>query len=1060
MNRSLFISSRHTVILIRPQLWRGADSWLENHGPYGILFSDKTRLKGVIHMKFDESRLKDPGFFRENRLDAHSDHTAEPAYRFSLNGQWKFFHAVNPGQVIPGFEQPEYDCRGWNDIRVPAHIQMEGYGAPQYCNVEYPWDGLEELRPGELPERYNPVACYVKYFRLPDDMKGKRVFISFQGVESCVALWLNGTYIGFSSDSFTPHEFELTGVLRDGENKLACRVYRWCAGSWLEDQDFLRFSGIYRDVYLYAVTPVHVWDLQVLAEPDADFADGILQWRVKAEAPEHTVLKVSLTDGDRLIAEGEGMISGSLETAGTLRAEKPRLWSAEDPYLYGLRVTLTAPDGTQETVRQRIGFRKIEIRDSVIRVNGVRVVFKGVNRHDFCGETGRAVTEEKIRRDLIIMKRNNINAVRTSHYPNSSALYRLCDELGLYVIDENNMESHGMWDMLWQGYIGKEEMFPGAQTAWEPLLLDRVRSMVGRDRNHPSVIIWSCGNESLTGPVILAMSREMKRLDPSRPVHYEGDHQIDAFDPSLRLREITDIETEMYTPAEKVRAYLKEHREKPFILCEYTHSMGNSNGAMHKYTELAYEEELYQGGFIWDFIDQAVVSRDRFGREALTYGGDWDDRPTDGIFCGNGIVFADGRETPKLQEVKYNYQNIVVRPDAEKAEIINRHMFTSTSAFRCTAVLEKDGKEIARKDMETDVGPLSSAMVPLPFGKQTEPGEYAVTVSFRLKEDTSWAEAGYEIAFGQGIWTVAEREQARGRNAGELFFMASPWNITVRGDHFSVQFSKPTGALTSYRSGGTEYLKAPLMPNFWRAPTNNDYGNRMPQRYAQWKAASLYCMTGFDPETGKKNSAARPEKAADGSVSFTMVYDLPTKPAAACSVTYRICPCGKVTVRMDYDPVEELGDMPEFGMITKLSADYGRVRFYGLGPAENYTDRREGARLGIWEYRAAENLTPYLLPQESGNRTGVRWAEITNAKGQGLKLWLNGGEFSALPWTPHEIENAAHGYELPPVSYTVLKMSARQMGIAGDDSWGARTHPEYLLDISKPLSFEFSFKGI
>ena len=1010
-------------------------------------------------MMFDESRLKDPGFFRENRLDAHSDHIVSPSYRCSLNGLWKFFHAVNPGQVIPGFEQPEFDCSGWNDIHVPAHIQMEGYGAPQYCNTGYPWDGLGKLMPGDLPEIYNPVACYVKTFRLPEDMQGKRVFISFQGVESCVALWLNGTYIGFSSDSFTPHEFELTDALREGENKLACRVYRWCAGSWLEDQDFLRFSGIFREVYLYAVPRAHIRDLKVTTDLNETYTRGELVWRIKTTASEGAHVAVFLKDGGKVIEESHHAVDDLSEASGCLPVDRVHLWSAEDPYLYDLEITLHGPDGVKETACQKVGFRKIEIRDSVIRINGVRVVFKGVNRHDFCGETGRAVTEEKIRRDLLLMKRNNINAIRTSHYPNTSALYRLCDELGLYVIDENNMESHGMWDMLWQGYITKDKMFPGAQTDWQPLLVDRIRSVVERDKNHPCVIIWSCGNESLTGPVILEMSREFRRLDPTRPVHYEGDHQVDAIDPSLRLREITDIETEMYTPADRIRAYLKEHREKPFILCEYTHSMGNSNGAMHKYTELAYEEELYQGGFIWDFIDQAVVSRDRFGRETLTYGGDWDDRPTDGIFCGNGIVFADGRATPKLQEVKYNYQNIVIRPNAEKMEVINRHMFTSTAAFRCVAVLERDGKEIARREVKTDVDPLSSAVYPLPFGKQTEPGEYAVTVSFRLREDMPWAEMGYEIAFGQGVWTVEKPENGCEKK-GELFSTFSPWNITVRGEHFRVQFSRLTGALTSYRWGDTEYLKTPLMPNFWRAPTNNDYGNRMPQRYAQWKIASMYCMTGFVPETGKKNAAVQPATNPDGSVSFTITYDLPMNPAAACEVTYRICPCGKVTVRLCYDPVEELGDMPEFGMITKLSADYDRVRFFGLGPEENYIDRREGARLGLWEYRAAENMTPYLLPQECGNRTGVRWAEITNAKGRGLKLWLNGGEFSALPWTPHEIENAAHGYELPPVSYTVLKMSARQMGIAGDDSWGARTHPEYLLDISKPLVFEFAFKGI
>ena len=1018
---------------------------------------------------FDENRLKDPGFFRENRLDPHTDHAwycseAEKeegvsALRMSLNGQWKFFHAMNPGQVIPGFENPEYDCSGWTDIPVPAHIQTEGYGVPQYCNTQYPWAGHETLLPGEIPERFNPVACYVKYFLLPETMKGKRVFISFQGAESCVAVWLNGQYIGFSSDSFTPHEFELTEALKDGENKLACRVYRFCAGSWLEDQDFLRFSGLYRDVYLYAVPEAHIWDIQTLAEPDETMKKGMLQWKARISAPEGTVLTVRLSDRGRTVAEEEKTVSGDTEVSGMLAAENPRLWSAEDPYLYDLELRLRTPAGAEEIVPLRTGFRKIEIVNSVIRVNGVRVVFKGTNRHDFCGETGRAVTEEKIRRDLVLMKRNNINAVRTSHYPNNSALYRLCDELGLYVIDENNMESHGMWDMLWHGRIGKEEMFPGNRKDWEPLLLDRVRSMVGRDRNHPSILIWSCGNESLTGTVILAMSREMKKLDPSRPVHYEGDHQVDNMGfPELRIREITDIETEMYTPADRVRAYLKEHREKPFILCEYTHSMGNSNGAMHKYTELAYEEELYQGGFIWDFIDQAMTTRDRDGKKTLLYGGDWGDRPNDGIFCGNGIVFADGKETPKLQEVKYCYQNIVVKADAKQMTVVNRHMFTSTAAYRCDVLLERDGKAADRRTVETDVAPLSEKTYPLPFGEQTVPGEYAVTVSFRLKEDTEWAEAGYEIAFGQGVFTVAGEKACRPAKALEIH--EDIWNIGIRGECFEVMFNRGMGAMDSYRWGSREMLKAPLAPNFWRAPTNNDMGNRMPQRYAQWKIASMYVRAGLDRESARRNEAVRPVREADGSVSFTMEYGLPTTPAASCLVEYRVHPCGKVDVRMRYDPIPELGDMPEFGMLMKLDADYDRVRFFGLGPAENYIDRREGARLGLWEYTAEENYTPYLMPQECGNRTGVRWAEVTDDRGRGLKLWLNGGEFSALPWTPHEIENAAHGYELPPVHYTVLKMSSRQMGVAGDDSWGAKTHPEYLIDISKPVEFAFSMKGI
>ena len=1012
---------------------------------------------------FDESRLKDPGYYRENRMDPHADYTVyasekeadagKSSLRMSLNGQWKFFYARNPKQLIPGFEQSGYDCSGWADITVPAHVQTEGYGVPQYCNVQYPWDGHENLEPGELPERFNPVACYVKTFRLPESMKGKRLFISFQGAESGLALWLNGKYIGFSGDSFTPHEFELTEALADGENKLACRVYRWCAGSWLEDQDFLRFSGLYREVYLYAVPEAHIRDLTWNAEPDETMTRGILKWTAKTDAPAGSRFRLRLKQDGATAAEAAVTTGGETEICGTLTAENVRLWSAEDPYLYTVEAEMVSPAGEAEFLRMKAGFRKIEIRNSVILVNGTRVVFKGVNRHDFCGETGRAVTAEKIRRDLILMKRNNINAVRTSHYPNSGELYRLCDELGLYVIDENNMESHGMWDMYWNGRT--DRVFPGDCTEWEPLLLDRVRSMIGRDRNHPCVLIWSCGNESLSGTVILAMSREMHRLDPTRPVHYEGDMHMPA---ERRIREITDIESEMYTPAARVREYLKTHRDKPFILCEYTHSMGNSNGAMHKYTELAYEEELYQGGFIWDFIDQAMTARSRFGKETLLYGGDWDDRPNDGIFCGNGIVFADGKGTPKLQEIRYNYQNIVAKVSPEQIEVINRHMFTPTSAFRCVVRLERDGKLLRKTEIATDVPPLSSKVYPMPFEKQKIPGEYAVTVSFLLKTDTEWADAGYEIAFGQGTWTVEGAEEHV--PMPELRISESPWNIGIAGESFEVMFSRGSGALTSYRWGDREMLKAPVLPNFWRAPTNNDCGNRMPQRYAQWKIASLYAAAGYTGQTRKPNAAMRPVREADGCVAFTMETDLPTNPPAVCRTTYRVHPCGRVDICLHYDPVEGLGVMPEFGMITKLDADYNRVRFFGLGPEENHIDRRQGARLGIWEYRAEENLTPYLMPQECGNRTGVRWADITDAKGRGLRLWLNGGEFSALPWTPHELENAAHGFELPPVSYTVLKMSAIQMGVGGDDSWGARTHEEYLPDVSGPLEFRFSFRGI
>ena len=1015
-------------------------------------------------MDFDYSRLRDPEYFRENRLDAHSDHTFYPTrealeageneWKLSLNGSWKFFYALNNDQVIPGFEAAEYNCRPWADIPVPAHVQMEGYGVPQYCNTEYPWDGHESLRPGQIPEEFNPVACYAKYFYLPEQMKGKRIFLCFEGAESCLALWVNGKYVGFAEDSFTPDEFEITDYLVEGENKLACRVYRWCAGSWAEDQDFMRFSGIFRDVYLYAIPDVHIRDLKIKTLLDDAYVNAELEISLQADADEQWSARFELKDGALTVLTAECTSRGDYgaQKKLLLPVTNPEKWSSEHPKLYDLYIEVfDASDALQEVVRQRVGFRKFEMKNGIMCLNGQRIVFKGVNRHDFCAETGRAVPPEKIRRDLLNMKRLNINAVRTSHYPDTACLYSLCDELGLYVIAENNMETHGMWEVASR----KNDIslaLPGDRAEWRAMMLDRVRSTFELYKNHASVIIWSCGNESLGGSVIYDMSMLFRTLDDTRLVHYEGT----AHD--RRFNGTTDMESQMYTPVTKIKEYLAQHRERPFILCEYTHAMGNSNGAMHKYTEYAYQEPLYQGGFIWDYIDQAIFSRNRYGKKVYLYGGDMGDIPNDGNFSGDGIAFADGSLSPKVQEVKYNYQNIVAEVSCAEVKIINRSMFASTAEYSCIAALARDGVEIASVVLETDVPPLSERIYPLPFAEQARPGEYAVTLSFRLREGTPWADAGFEVAFAQGVYRV-EGELSPKRFA-PLQITQGDWNLGVKGDGFEAFFSYISGGLVSYKCAGTELLKGQPMPNFWRAPNDNDRGNFMPQRYAQWKLASLYASHRFSPELEARNAAQAVKINEDGSVSFTLAYALPTAPQSECTVRYTVTPSGKIDVKLQYVPVEGLSPMPEFGMIFKMDADYDHIRFYGLGPDENYCDRHEGARLGIWETTAEENLSRYLKPQECGNRTGVRWAEVTNAKGGGLRFSGNAMEFSALPHSPHELEYAMHMDELPPVFYTYVRCALKQMGVAGDDSWGARTHEEYLLDVSAPMEFCFSIEGI
>lgn len=1007
-------------------------------------------------MEFHSEKLKNPEFFCENRLPAHSDHEAfacledleagENRLRMSLNGYWKFFYAVNEKQLIPGFEQPEYDCADWADVAVPAHVQLEGYGVPQYCNTQYPWDGWEDIEPGEIPERFNPVACYVKTFELPESMKGMPVRVSFQGAESCVALWLNGRYVGFGSDSFTPSDFDLTPYLLPGRNKLACRVYRWWAGSWAEDQDFFRFSGLFRDVYLYAVPAVHVRDLSIRALLDDDYRDGTLQLCAQMESKGPWQVELRLTDGEREIASA-AVQGADGEAVAELAVREPEKWSAERPKLYRLLVTVKDGEGrVTEVIRQNVGFRRFEMKNGLMCLNGKRIVFKGANRHDFCAERGRAVTAEHIRRDLLTMKRNNINAVRTCHYPDHDAVYALCDELGLYVIAETNLESHGVWERIQSGEKPLSFAVPGDREDWKAQMLDRIESTYQRDKNHPSILIWSCGNESLGGSVPYAMSQRFRALDDTRLVHYEGT----AHD--RRYNDTTDMESQMYTPVWKIRQYLEEHRDKPFILCEYTHAMGNSNGAMHKYTEYAYEEPLYQGGFIWDFIDQSIRVKDRYGKDAYFYGGDFGERPADWDFSCNGIVFGDGSESPKMQEVKYNYQSVFADVSRDSVTIRNHSLFTSTAAWRCVATLSRDGREIARREIKTDVAPGETATLPLPFPEQTRGGEYTVTLSFRQREATEWAAAGYEVAFGQGTWRVEEKKTAV--PAAPVRVVDGFNNLGVTGEHFSVLFSKTQGKMVSYRAGGVEMLKAAPMPNFWRAPTENDYGNRMPQRYGQWKLASLYCLPTDKPQV---------QNEADGGVSITYLYALPTTPAAQCAVRYTVHPCGRVDAELRYDPVKELGDMPEFGMLFTLDAQYDQVRYYGMGPGENYVDRRCGAKLGLWETTAQENVSRYVLPQECGNRTGVRWAEVTDYRGRGLRFLCaaeNGMETSVLPYTPHELENARHPNELPPVYNTVVRVARQQMGVGGDDSWGAKTHEEYLLNVEKPLVFRFSFEAV
>lgn len=1021
-------------------------------------------------MKFDYSKIKDPAFFAQNRVKAHSDHhyyknhrelaEKNESFRQNLNGLWKFQYARNLAEAPDGFEAEDFDCKGWEDIRVPAHIQMEGYDKPQYVNVQYPWDGHEAIEPGEIPTQFNPVASYAKYFTVPENMQGKRLFVSFQGVESGFALWCNGSYVGYSEDTFTPSEFELTSYLKEGENKLAVQVFKWTSGSWCEDQDFFRFSGIFRDVYLYSIPDTHVSDIRIKTILNDTYDRGNLE--IVLEAIGNGKVELILTRQGEEAARTEVEIKDGQSTVVELTIEQPALWSAEQPNLYDLMIQVTDnQEQLQELIPQRVGFRRFAIEDGIMKLNGKRIVFKGVDRHEFSSRRGRVPNHDELLRDIVTMKRNNINAIRTSHYPNDSALYALCDEYGLYLIDECNMETHGMWDMVGRGVWPIEKALPGDRQEWKDLLLDRVNSMYQRDKNHPSIIIWSCGNESFGGSVIYEMSKLFHALDDTRLVHYEGVCN------DRRYNDTSDMESRMYPSAAYVKDFLQKDRSKPYLLCEYTHAMGNSCGGMHKYTDLTDEEPLFQGGFIWDYIDQSIYHKDRYGKEVLGYGGDFDDRPCDYNFSGNGIAYGGERmPSPKMQEVKFNYQNISIQIQDDQFTVINKNLFTNTDVYDCKISLTLDGRQIADTKVDIGVEPLSQQTYQLPrwryltpWSKEepwmaTDAGEYVVTVSFVLKEDTLWAQRGHEVAFGQGIYEIEAPQQRKLQSYMKV--TDGTYNLGIKGEHFEVLFDKGGKGLVSYVYGGREMIKAIPKPNFWRAPTDNDNGNQMPFRYGQWKLASMYQLNGI-PGSKEPNPVIVQET---DKVTVTYTYYLPTTPESSCEVAYTVTGDGTVHTALSYDPPKGIHDMPEFGMLFKFDADYENLTWYGYGPAETYCDRERGGKLGIYQNKVADNIAQYLVPQECGNHTHVRRASITDNLGRGMEFSGKELSFSALPYTPHELENAMHSYELPPVYYTVVRVALQQMGVAGDDSWGARTHEEYLIDVTRPLKLEFDFKGI
>ena len=1022
--------------------------------------TEETRVENA-----SEAWLTDPTVFAVNRVPAHSEHRyyahmpqgdERSDLRQSLNGEWRV--EVVQASDIDFHEEPfvaeNFDDSAFERIQVPGHLQTAGLMNHKYVNIQYPWDGHENPLEPNVPES-NHVALYRRKFTVSDRLAGTKaaggtVSIVFHGMATAIYVWVNGLFAGYGEDGFTPNEFDVTDLLHDGENVVAVACYEYSSASWLEDQDFWRLHGLFRSVELAAQPHVLIDSMQIETDYDAKTGtasfDAVLSVRNAADA---ATISATLKDADGdVVWETAHCVDGRTSiSSGSLQDVTP--WSAENPALYELDVIIIDHAGNiAEVAVQRIGFRRFRIEDGIMTINGRRIVFKGADRHEFDAKRGRAITKQDMIDDVMFCKRHNINAIRTSHYPNQDYWYELCDEYGIYLIDETNLETHGSW-CLPGDVLTEETAVPGSKPQWEGACVDRVNSMMRRDYNHPSVLIWSLGNESYAGDVFRAMYRHAHDIDPNRPVHYEGvTHNRDYDD-------VSDIETYMYVHADAVEEYLKNDPKKPYLSCEYMHAMGNSVGNMDEYTALE-RYPHYQGGFIWDFIDQAILARQSDGTERLCYGGDFGDRPSDYEFSGNGLVFADRRPTPKAQEVKQLYANVHLDVTESGVVVRNDNLFTSTGGYVFALRVLADGEPVWQSDRRFDVpaNETASFAIDWPVDQyRAEAKELVLEVSQRLAEPTDWAPAGYELSFGQAV-IDGMRPMAEAKKPIDGVVTVGRWNAGVQGSGREMLFSRTQGGMVSYAFDGREFvLRRPAITTF-RALTDNDRGAGHGFERVQWLGAGRYARC-----VGNEI-----EQVDDDTLKATYVYELATPQRTRVTVVYTADTTGRVNLRVDYPGEEgELPTMPAFGIEWALPVEYSRLRFFGVGPEETYRDRKH-AKLGIWSTDAFADHAPYLMPQETGNHEEVRWAEITDEHGHGLRVSRAAGAdpfaMSLQPYSSFMLEEAQHQDELPVPKHMFLRVLAAQMGVGGDDSWMSPVHPQYQIPADRPISLDVDLELI
>mgnify|MGYP000300255600 CR=1 FL=1 len=983
-------------------------------------------------------------FAYENREAALKGNRDKSSNFLSIEGDWRFQWVENADLRPTDFFRTDYNDAAWKNMRVPGIWELNGYGDPEYVNVGFAWRGHFKNNPPMVPTKDNHVGSYRRTIRIPDSWDGRQVIAHFGSVTSNMYLWVNGHFVGYGEDSKSAMEFDITPFLKKGDNLIAFQTFRWCDGSYSEDQDFWRLSGVARDCFLYSRSQTaHIDDVRVTPDLDAEYKNGSLAVALKAKGNAKFIIDLIAPNGDVVsrkiinsskVKKQKGHDVALVNATVKFDVENPLKWTAETPNLYKVVVTVQQQNKDVESVPVRTGFRKVEIKNKQLLVNGQPILIKGANRHEIDPDGGYVISRERMVEDVKLMKQFNVNAVRTSHYPDDPYFLQLCDEYGLYVIGETNLETHGTWQKL--GADGSDEWtLPGARPEWRENVLARAEAMLERDKNHPAILIWSCGNESYGGKTLWEMSEYFRRTDPSRLVHYEGIFWNREYPAT------SDMESQMYTPVADIKKFLAEHPEKPFIMCEYSHAMGNSCGGITDYTEYAYEEPLYQGGFIWEYMDHGIAVTSPDGKPGFAYGGDFGDRPTDREFCVDGLALPDRRNTPKMDAVKAAYAPLKITLTDTEAVIENRNLFTDLSAYDLVFASSVNGKPERRAVLRADCKPGEQVRIPFPFALP-EAGLACMTVTAIQRAAKPGIPAGYEAALGQ-VWhnyAVARLTLP----APQLVEMDC--NVGVKGEGFEYIFGRGKG-LVSIRYNGVQLLDDTVRPNFWRAPTNNDEGCAEPFTFAFWKTAGLYARCdNLTAETKGDFVIARAN------------YTLPD--GQTLPIDFAIDGAGRCDITMTWQGTRT--ELPEFGLLFPLRRELTEVSYLGLGPRETTADRTAGGKMGAWNYNVRQDFaqnTP-VYPQECGSRTGVYSATVT---GSGLNIGIgfagDGMTFSALPYTPHELENARHLYELPrDDNKTVVRCAAFQRGVGGDNSWGAKPHADACFAVEKGTSFRFTIQ--